>query len=225
MHITLQQITESFGVSEATVKDWVERQSLPHALDRGRLLFNREEVRAWARQRGFEARSGFLSKELAAAEGNSSLEALLRTGGIHRDTPAKEVRTALAEVIDAAPGLSTAIRQLLKNQIHSPDRLIWAPAGHGYAMPHLKARVALGRNAGIVALVLLKEPLQMDGSPVDDIPVRRLLFFIPPSPREHLDLLARLAHLARCEAFAHCLETKPDDEKIYQAAGASELEE
>jgi PTS system nitrogen regulatory IIA component len=68
-----------------------------------------------------------------------------------------------------------------------------APIGHGFALPHLSMRVTLGRESGVVALLLLSAALPLADLPPDDQPVTRMFFFIAPSPRAHLDLLARLS--------------------------------
>ena len=87
------------------------------------------------------------------------------------------------------------------------------PIGHGIALPHLRLPVALGREAGLLALLFLREPLVTSESSPDPIPVTRLLFFIAPSPRAHLELLARLsAALSHGGARSPVIEARPDAE-------------
>jgi PTS system nitrogen regulatory IIA component len=60
MYLNLIQIAESLGVSEKVVEDWIRDEEMPHVPDRGRLLFDRGQVVAWAAERGLAARVGFL---------------------------------------------------------------------------------------------------------------------------------------------------------------------
>jgi len=55
---------------------------------------------------------------------------------------------------------------------------------------------------------------------VDDLPVGRLLFFVAPSPRAHLDLLGRLSKLITREPFRELVEKGAADEAIFKAVEA-----
>lgn len=218
MHLNLQQLAESFGLSEKVVQDWVEHEELPHAMERGRSIFRRDKVAAWAQARGIEIRAGFLAEDPVPLRDDSGVAALLRAGGVWRDVPGAEARATLVKVVAGLPGVNEPIRQLLGQRVQSPEGLVWAPVGHGFALPHLGARVALGRDAGVVALVLLRDPLPLEEPTPDGEPVRRLLFFMAPTPRGHLDLLAQLARLVRGAGFQQTLERGADDETIFRSA-------
>ena len=96
-----------------------------------------------------------------------------------------------------------------------------APVGGGFALPHPSARIALGRDSGTLALLLLRGALpQVD--PPDGVPVTRLFFFIAPSPRAHLDLLGRLSRaLSRGPLRELVVQGAPDTE-IFLAAATSD---
>lgn len=209
-------------MSEKVVEDWVRHEDLPHIVDRDRFLFHGEEVAGWARARGLSAKAGFLAEEAAPLRDSIGLDPLLRAGGIWRDVAAKDARAALATVVSEMPGVDEPVCQLLAQRIQSPGGLVWAPVGRGFALPHLSARVALGRDAGVIALVLLRDPLPLEDPPPDGEPVTRLVFFIAPTPREHLDLLARLARLVRGDALRSALREAADDESVFRTVAAAE---
>jgi PTS system nitrogen regulatory IIA component len=95
--------------------------------------------------------------------------------------------------------------------------------GGGVALPHLRAPVALGPEAGAIALLLLREPLQGGETAADGQPVTRLFFFVAPSPRAHLELLGCFAAaLDRGNLRRLLLEAAPD-EAIFAALAAEEL--
>ena len=97
-----------------------------------------------------------------------------------------------------------------------------APVGGGFALPHPSTRITLGRDSGAVALILLSEALPPPEPQVDDVPVTRLLFFIAPSPRAHLDMIGRLSRLLSRGSLRELLEKSARDEEIFQAFDAAD---
>ncbi len=223
MYLNLVQIAESFGVSEKVVEDWVRAEGLPHMDDRGRLLFDREQVAAWAASRGLAAQAGFLAPMHHAMFGSGwKLETLLRNGGIWRDVAAADLPGVIDRIVAALPGATPPVRQMLAQRLRAKGGLTIAPIGRGYAVPHPTTRIALGRDSGTVALVLLREPLPISEPMADDLPITRLVFFIAPSARAHLDLLARLSRLISRGPLRGLIERGASDEEIFAAAAEAD---
>lgn len=192
MHLNIIQLAESLGVDESAVAGWVRHDGLPAIEDRGRLLFDRAQVVAWAAARGLGAKAGFLAAT-AAPVGPAQLAGMIRTGGCWRDVPGHGVLAVLEQVVARLPGATPPVRTMLAQRVRSPGGVTWAPVGGGFALPHLRAPVTLGRDAGLVACVMLRDALPLPEPPPDGAPVTRLLFFIAPSPRAHLEILAQLS--------------------------------
>lgn len=211
MYLNVVQLAESFGVDESVVDSWIRVENLPCVRDRGRLLFDRSQVVAWAAERGLAAKAGFLAPAQSSSGAGRRLELLLRNGGIWRDVPAAGLFNVLERVVAALPGTTPVVRGLLGQRLHAPGGITWAPVGGGLALPHLRAPVALGRDSGILALVFLRDTLPMEEAAIDGVPVTRLLFFIAPSPRAHLELLSQLSTaLTRGGLRRLVLENAPD---------------
>jgi PTS system nitrogen regulatory IIA component len=190
MYLNLIQIAESLGVSESMVTEWVRREGMPHVHDRGRILFEQAQVLEWAARRGLAANTGFLSE--AAPGSPLSLATLLRRGGIWRHVPPTGLSDVLQRVVHRMPGLPAAVRDLLCQRMASPNGVTIAPVGGGYALPHPEMRVSLGEQSALTALIFLDAPLPGTKTP-DGIPISRLLFFISPTPRMHVNMLGLLA--------------------------------
>ena len=220
MYLNLVQIAESFGVSERVVEGWIRDEGLPCTPDRGRLLFARAQVAEWAAERGLGARAGFLAPDKSTLTPHLQVGALLRTGGIWRDVRAAEVPAAFERIVTALPGATPPVRQLLGQRVRAAGGVTMAPIGGGFALPHPSARITLGRDSGTVALLLLRDDLPLPEPPVDGLPVRRLFFFIAPSPRAHLDLLARLSRGLGCGPLRELVEKHAPDAEIFQAVDA-----
>ena len=222
MYLNVVQIAESFGVSEKVVEDWIRNEGLPHIPDRGRLLFDRALVADWATAHGLAAQAGFLAPATPAVAGGWRLEPLLRAGGIWRDVTPAQLTNVLGRVVAALPGVTPPVRQLLAQRLCAPGGVTTAPVGGGFALPHMSTRVALGRDSGTVALVLLNEPMTLPEPPPDDVPVTRLLFFIAPSPRAHLDLLGRLSRSLSRGVLRELIVQGAPDEEIFKVVAAGD---
>ena len=223
MYLNIIQLAESFGVEESVVESWVRKDGLTAIEDRGRLLFDRRQVVDWAAARGLVAKAGFLAPVRPGSTTSLHLESLLRIGGIWRDVPAIEVPNLLGRIVAALPGASPQVRQMLAQRACAPSGVTWAPVGGGLALPHLSKHVALGRDSGLLAFLLMRDALIQAEAPPDGVPITRLLFFIAPSPRAHLEMLAQLsAALTRGPLRGLLLQDAPDAE-IFNALAAAEL--
>jgi PTS system nitrogen regulatory IIA component len=222
MYLNLVQIAESFGVSEKTIEDWTRAEGLPHIPERGRLLFDRAQVANWAAARGLTTQVGFLANTNPAFTTGWRLEPLLRAGGIRRDIAAADVPAEFDRIVAALPHTSPSVRQLVAQKLRAPHGVTLAPVGGGFALPHPGARIALGRDAGVAALLLLREPLSLPEPPPDGVPVTRLFFFMAPSPRAHLDLLGRLSRLLTRGPLRELVVQGAADEEIFRAVGAAD---
>jgi PTS system nitrogen regulatory IIA component len=222
MYLNLIQIAESFGVSEKVVEDWIRREGLPHTPDGGRLLFDRAQVANWASVRGLAAKAGFLAPVTPAFSTGFALEPLLRSGGIWRDVAAADVPEVFARIVSGLPGATPTLRQYLSQKLRTKGGVNIAPVGGGFALPHPSARVALGRDSGTIALILLLDALELTEPQADAVPVTRLFFFIAPTPRAHLDMLGRLSRgLARGPLREQVVRCAPDED-IFKAAAAAD---
>ena len=224
MYLILIQLADSFGVSEKVVEDWVRDEGLPHVVDRGRLLFDRARVVDWAAAHGLTARAGFLASENGAFTSGLALAPMLHTGGIWRNVPSSETVLIFERIISTLPAVAPAVRNLLCQRLKAKGGINWAPVGKGFALPHFSTRITLGRETGIVSLILLSDSLQLSEPPPDGIPVTQLIFFVPPSPRAHLDMLARLSRTIALGPLGQLAKKNATDEEIFQAISAMDEE-
>jgi len=220
MFLNIIELSQSLGVEESEVESWIRSDGLPHILERGRLLFDRAQVVDWAASRGMAAKVGFLAPAPSKIQTGTRLESLLRRGGICRDLSAADVLKGFAEIVSKLPGATPPVRQMLQQRLRAPDGISWAAVGGGLALPHLRTPVALGRDAGTLAIVLLRDALALPEPAPDEQPVTRLLFFIAPSPRAHLEILAQLSTALSRGNLRKLIADGASDEEIFAAAAA-----
>ncbi|HNX05043.1 MAG TPA: PTS sugar transporter subunit IIA [Opitutales bacterium] len=222
MYLNLIQIAESFGVSEGVVEEWIRSDGMPCTPDRDRLLFDRAQVAQWAAERGMATRVGFLAPETPGFSPPLRLGPLLRAGGVWRDAFAAELPVIFERIVTALPGATPAVRRLLGQRIRAIDGVTMAPVGDGFALPHPSARITLGRDSGTVALILLRDDLVPDEPHPDELPVKRLFFFISPSPRGHFDILAGLSRSLTHGNLRDLVKSGADDDAIFKAMEATD---
>jgi PTS system nitrogen regulatory IIA component len=123
----------------------------------------------------------------------------------------------LERVIASLTVVSAPARALLSQRLRSAGGINWAPIGRGFALPHFSARVTVGRDAGVVALLLMRDALPLAEPPPDGVPVQRLFFFVPPSPRAHLEILGRLSRALATGSLRELVERGAPDDALFQA--------
>lgn len=213
MYINLIQIAESFGVSEHVITEWVRKENMPHVHDRDRILFERSEVMDWAASHGLGGQGGFLSEPAPSLANSTELGTLLRRGGIWRDVSTVDLDRMFERIVRSLPGLPAAVSNMLAQRILAPGGITAAPVGSGFALPHPSMRVALGEACALVALIQLNTAWSAVHPP-DGIPVTRLLFFISPTPRLHVNMLGLLARSIASGMLNQALDNGADDETL-----------
>jgi nitrogen PTS system EIIA component len=220
MYLNLIQVAESFGVSEGVVEGWARHDGLPFTPDRSRLLFDGAQVAQWAATRGLATKAGFLARDQAERAARQKLGPLVRAGKIWRDVSSVDVPVVFERVVSSMKMVTPPILGLLGRRVREKGGVTMAPVGMGFALPHPRERLALGRDSGTIALLFLNDALKLDEPAVDDFPVRKLFFFISPSPRAHFDILASLSRGLRGGVLRTPVDDCAPDEKIFGAFDA-----
>ncbi len=219
MYLNLIQIAESFGVSEQVVTEWVKNEGMPHVHDRDRILFEQSLVMDWAARKGLATHGGFLSQPVQSQTPDPDLAPLLRRGGIWRGVRTAELPDLLERILQRLPGLTPPMHEMLSKRLGEPGGLVVSPVGRGFALPHPSMCVFLGHSNSLVAFIQLDDPLG-GVEPPDAVPVTRLLFFISPTPRQHVNMLGLLARCVALGDLGRAMDAGEDDEALLRAVAA-----
>ncbi|MCK9314897.1 MAG: PTS sugar transporter subunit IIA [Verrucomicrobia bacterium] len=157
-----------------------------------------------------------------------ALASLLMRGGVWRSVSSADILPVFEKIILSLPMLSPNEQKLLSQRIHSKGGIVWAPIGNGYALPHFSTRISLGNDKGFLALIFLKDSSAFQEVSPDGKPLERLIFFVPPSPRSHFGILARLSRLIAQGHLCPPNEEETSDEEwidIFSRFDANRLQE
>ena len=152
---------------------------------------------------------------------SSFLSDLLRIGGIWRNLKTQNVTETMHLVLERLKNLNPETLSLLKTQVNNAGALHWAPLGEGLAMPHLRLPPCCGNDSGLFALLLLGEPMPLPVPTPEDLPVTRLLFFVSPSAKTHIQIVSRISSHLIHGPFKKLLTDGASDEEILSALASN----
>ena len=197
MFLNIIELAQSLGAEESEVEDWIRKDGLPHVVDRGRLLFDRTQVVAWAESHGLAAKVGFLAPQTSRIQGGKTLETMLRAGGIWRDVAAADVLDLFAKVVARLPGATPPVRQTAcssdsARQTEFPGR--WWAAVSRFRICAPPSPSAATREFSPSCCCVTRWPSTNPRRTIS--PSRGCCFFVAPSPRAHLEIAGPVEHRA-----------------------------
>jgi PTS system nitrogen regulatory IIA component len=220
MELTLVQVARLFNVTENTVTRWVQQENLPAYEINSQVRFDRAELLEWAalRKRAFDP--SILQKMNGDRVAQVNLAAAIERGGVAPRISAGNREEVYRAAVDGMPLPEGFDREGLLQLFLVRERLGGTAIGEGLAVPHPRCPIVLPGQAAMVYVCFLDQPLDFNAA--DGQPVDTLFFAICPTVHDHLQLLARLAAVLRCDAFRRVLATRPDHERLVAAARAAE---
>lgn len=217
MQLTIRQTATYFGVGEGEVRRWVAERGLPvHRADE-RLHLNAIEVWEWAVERGIPVSRSLLDEARRAPEEIPSLASLLTTGGIHRDVEGKDKSGVLVSIVARLPLPDDVDREHLLAVLEAREAMGSTGIGGGIAIPHVRNPILLHVDRPLVALFLLRHPVDFDS--IDGRPVHAVFFVVSSSIPVHLRILAELGFALRDTTLRDLLLDRAPDERILSRLG------
>jgi len=226
MDLEIKDVAELLNVSEKTIRKWVANGEIPaYRLDH-QFRFSRSEIEDWVLRRKmrkdsddfnpfFTEKDNLISlkdekaKKIVGKKIGMQAYSLFRA--IHRgsvinnilgDTK-QEVITSSVKII--AKNLSLDA-EVLTNLLLDRENLMPTALNHGVAVPHTRDFL-LPKSFDIVTVVYLKKPI--DYGALDGEKVKTLFFLFACDDKRHLHLLAKIAHLTRCEESLNFINQHP----------------
>ncbi len=214
MQLTLRQAASYFDADEATLRGWIKKRGLPVHRVNEQVYLNPVELWQWAMENGVVVSRRLLDEAKQAAEDVPRLSALLETGGIHFEVGGADKSEVLRHVVALLPLPEDFDREFLITVLEAREAMGSTGIGDGIAIPHARNPILLHVDQPLVALCLLKHPIEFDA--VDGIPVHALFVVISPSVPTHLKILSRLGLVLRDADLRRLLKDRARAEEIRQ---------
>jgi nitrogen PTS system EIIA component len=203
MHLTLRQAAAYFNVSDSTIRRWITTRGLPaHRLNE-RLHCNAVELWEWAVERGIPVSQGLLDQARREPEEVPPLSAMLAAGGIYRDVAGQSKADVLRAVVPLLPLPPDVDRDFLITVLEAREAMGSTGIGDRIAIPHVRNPILLHVSRPLVALCLLRHPVDFDA--IDGQPVHALFMVVSPNVPAHLRILAQLGVVLRDDALRRLL--------------------
>jgi len=209
MELNANEVASLLGLAEKEVRDRAHAGKLPHLDLQGRLRFNRQAILEWALQRDHPLNLGVGEMELA---GLPSVTELFAPERFHYDVPGSTFAEVLQAALDVFALPPEADKELIYDLLISREKLMTTAVGDGLAIPHLRVPVVVNMPRPALGVFFMRKPIHMNA--LDEKPVHTLFLLLSHSPKQHLDLLARLAFLFRQADFVSLLQDRAKPEVI-----------
>jgi nitrogen PTS system EIIA component len=215
MELNSAQVGRLLKLDENVVRERARAGKLPHVYSQGRYRYNRQAILEWAL-----ANNHVLNLPTQEAPTDRSLPPLNKvfsTGHFYYDVPganfAEAVRAAL-DRLDLPPENDT---DLICDLMVSREKLMTTAVGDGVAVPHVRVPVVVNVPAPVFGVFFLRQSIDMNA--LDHQPVHTLFVLLSVTPKQHLELLARLAFLLRHQEFIALLRQRSEPKTIVEWIG------
>lgn len=231
MDLKIKDVAELLNVSETTIRRWLSDGKIPAYRINHQYRFSRFEIENWmmscklkSPEEGF---SPFEEKQIyPPLDESASAEASVRGGmqhfclyrAVHQgDVFSNVPGTTKEELIrwtttTVAPKLSVDA-EVLSELLLDREKLMPTALNHGIAVPHTREFLRKG-PLDMVFVVYPKNPL--DYGALDGKEVHTLFFLFASNDKGHLQLLAKLAHLASNPKTLEFLSSKPEKKALLE---------
>lgn len=217
MQLTIRQAASYLNVNEGLVRRWIADRGLPVHRANERMHLNAIELWEWAVARGVPVSRRLLDEARRAPEDIPPLAQLLAVGGIHRDIAGHDKASVLAAIVAGLPLPGDVDREHLLAVLEAREAMGSTGIGGGIAIPHVRNPILLHVNQPLVALFLLRHPVDFDS--IDNQPVHAVFLVVSSSIPMHLRILAELGFALRDPALRELLHASAADAPIMDRIG------
>ena len=209
MELNATEVSGLLNLPEKEVRELARAGKLPFLDAQERLRFNRQAILEWALTRGHPLNLG--TTEVEAGE-VPPLTALFDPSRFHYDLAGVTFAEVLQSALDVFVLPPGSDKELIYDLLVSREKLMTTALGDGLAIPHLRVPVVVDVPRPMLGVFFTREPLDMGA--MDGKPVHTLFLLLSLTPKQHLELLARLAFLFRQPEFVALLAGRAKPETI-----------
>jgi PTS system nitrogen regulatory IIA component len=226
MDLKIKDVAELLNVSEKTVKNWVSQKKIPCYKINQQVLFNPKQIEDWVFKQNESPSQAYLenvkskesSQDVTLSLANKgikqfSLYRALHKGNVLPNIPGSNkddiIRNASRIM---APNLNLDA-EVLSDVLLERENMHSTSLGEGLALPHAR-ELLLTDHQDIVIIAFPNQSI--DFGALDGIPVHSLIFVFACDDRRHLNLVAKIAHLAHLPDTRKLLKNQPSKDDILE---------
>jgi PTS system nitrogen regulatory IIA component len=209
MELNSKEVADLLNMAEDDVRQWAHVGKLPHLDVQGRLRFNRQAILEWALTCGHPLDLGPVEED---ATGLPPIAQLFTPDRFHYGVPGRSLSEVFRAALDVFMLPPEADKELLYDLLVSREKLMTTAIGDGLAIPHLRVPLIAKVPRPTLGIFFTAEPLDMGA--LDGKPVHTLFVLLSLTPKQHLELLARLAFVFHQPAFVQLLRERAAAETI-----------
>ena len=212
MQLTFRDVIEAFHVSEAQVRDWIEKKKMPYTVANEQRYFNYIALLDWALDNKIKLTPEVLSLAEREKKHSGIVYEGIKTGGIFYDILGANREEVIKAIVDIMPLPQKLNRIMLEAMLISREKLISTGIGNGIAMPHVRNPIVLSIEKPSISLCFLKDPV--DFKAIDHKPVYIVFTLLTPTVKEHMAILSRLAFCLQNQRLLEFLHSRASPEEI-----------
>lgn len=213
MDLKIADVAKLLSVSEGTVQEWIVEKKIPTYSLGEEYRFCRTEIEKWLLNHNSGSSDGS-PLDLAKFSGGSRQFSLFRAihkGDVLHNVPGKTKEEVISTTVRSVAPKMQVDADVMIDMLLDREKLMSTALSNGIAVPHSRDSLSHAMQDAIY-VVFPEQPLQYGA--LDDQPVHTLFFLFACEDRQHLHLLAKIAHFARHPAYLDFLLTKPSKEKL-----------
>ncbi|MDN3504318.1 MAG: PTS sugar transporter subunit IIA [Rhabdochlamydiaceae bacterium] len=228
MDLKIRDVSELLNVSETTIRRWLSEGKIPAYKLHHQYRFSRTEIENWMLSRRLGVKETpetekqvypikFTEEEEEVLPNKGwkqfSLFRALHKGATLHKKGYNDKALLISDVMrDVAPHLFVSpegmTEMLLEREALMPTSL-----GKGIAVPHTRDFLLKG-SLDVVCPVFLEDPIEWGA--LDNEPVHTLFFLFASDDKKHLNLLAKLAHLANDSQMRQYFRARPEKNHLLE---------
>lgn len=226
MDLKIKDVSELLNVSETTIRRWLLEGKIPAYRINQQYRFSRQEVEDWVmNQKQKQAESAVFtgqpeklsiqppSPPLTGGKKQFSLYRAIHKGNVLYNIPGSTKEEVIRNTVKVIADNLNLDAEVLTELLLERENLQPTALNNGIGIPHTRDFL-LSAHYDLVTVVFPQTPL-VYGS-LDGLPVHTLFFLFACDDKNHLHLLAKIAHLSGQAEMQQFLQSKPSKENFLE---------
>lgn len=211
MDLKIKEVAELLTISETTVRRWLNEGKIPSYRLNGHYRFNRNEIEDWLLKEKLGIKEE-TSPSKSVSKGGFSLYRALHRGALLAKVPFRKKEEVIRYTMRYMAKSYSLDAEVLTEFFLDREKLMPTALNHGIGVPHTRDFL-LNSSYDVVVAVFPEEPIDDYGA-LDNEPVHTLFFLFAHEGKNHLHLLAKIAHLSGSAEARLFFQTQPSKEQL-----------